>query len=65
MSTCYMLTLSGFNFIRTGETICPDELKRRSEGELVAQMHRNLLANTARDGSTNLTGSLQNPALEW
>ena len=45
-----MLTLSGFNFIRTGETICPDELKRRSEGELVAQMHRNLLANTARDG---------------
>ena len=45
-----MLTLSGFNFIRTGEAICPDELKRRSEGELVAQMHRNLLANTARDG---------------
>ena len=45
-----MLTLSGFNFIRTGEKICPDELKRHSEGELVVQKHRNLLANTARDG---------------
>ena len=58
-----MLTLSGVNFILIGETMCPDELKRRSDGEY-------LLAKVAKTDSSNYVpstirvDSLQNPALE-
>ena len=34
--------MSGFNFILMGEAIWPEELKRRSEGELVAQTQMHL-----------------------
>ena len=42
-----MFTLSGLNFILVGETMLPEELNRRSDKELVAQMQRICLAKAA------------------
>ena len=46
-----MLTLSGFNKLRIGVTTLPAVLKTRSDGVLVAHMHRYFRANFAMNGN--------------
>lgn len=46
-----MFTLSGFNKLRIGVTTLPAVLKTRSDGVLVAHMHRYFRANPAMNGN--------------
>ena len=49
-----MFTLFGLNFILVGEIMLPEELNRRSDRELVAQMQRILcLAKAANKNNFN------------
>ena len=56
-----MSTLSGFILQRLGVTVFPDVLKRRSDGEDVAQAHKYFLASLASSFSSpkySQTGAL-------
>ena len=60
-----MLTLSGLNFILIEETMCPDKLKRHSEGELVTQTQRYLQAKVAKmDSLNNVTFTIRSDCLQ-